>query len=163
MKGEGSDEFRAGMRKAAWKRIDEHPRLGKGYGLDMREVEAIYNEGNIGSTGGKELLAMGGAWHSTVLGIAADFGLTALLFYFTFLVQLGVANFRVFHKAPEGSWCKVFAMMQLLYFFQMVMRCYTSGDSAGWCLNWLNYGMALGMLKSLQSNTPTDSSGPKNV
>ena len=150
MRGEGLDDFREGMRKAAWKRIEEAPFFGKGYAMDMREVTAIVSEGNLNAAG-SELLAMGGSWHSTVLGIPADFGLPALLLYFIFITQWGVVAWSLFKKSPENSWSRVYAATQLLCFVEMLMRCYTSGSSATWCYSWVNYGIILAMLARMKA------------
>jgi hypothetical protein len=89
-------------------------------------------------------LALGSSWHNTWLGIWADFGLPAVLFWAMFWVQAVFIGFWVYRRTPHGSAFRTLAMMILLYFIGDILRSWTSGHSANDPFTrWWMYGIML--------------------
>src|SRR5438552_16647180 len=75
-------------------------------------------------------LALGSSWHNTWLGIWADFGLPAVLFWAIFWTQALVIGFAVYRRTLPGSPYQTLALMLLFSFIINILRSWTSGHSA---------------------------------
>jgi O-antigen ligase len=154
------------MRELAWVKIEQHPLVGQGYAVNQNEMWGI--------AGRKDLhmftlltLALGSSWHNTWLGIWADFGLPAVLFWAIFLIQAVVIGFWVYRRTLHGSAFRTLGMMILLYFIGDILRSWTGGHSANdpftrWWMYGVLLSLALGLEQTKDRNV-TDSGSPRRT
>jgi hypothetical protein len=111
------ERFREELRTIAWDVIKENPVLGKkGYNLTEDDIA-------IGTSGGR-------SWHTTWLGIAADFGLPAAFIWLLFYIQFfGCLNRNRRLVKPDTAESTLVSMQFLLLIIS-VLRSWTSGHSA---------------------------------
>jgi hypothetical protein len=146
----GIDPFRSRMRELAWDRIKESPVVGKGYSVGRQEV--IYAGFLYGTETVAQNLAAGSSWHNTWLGIWADFGFPAVLFWAVFWIQAVVIGFRVYRRTVHRSYERTLAMMLLLSFILSILRSWTGGHSANDAFSsWWTFGLLVAMMCQLQS------------
>jgi O-antigen ligase len=146
----GIDPFRAEMRELAWTKIEEHPLVGQGYAVNQNEMWGIAGRGDLHMFT-LLTLALGSSWHNTWLGIWADFGLPAVLFWAIFSVQAVVIGFWVYRSTLYGTAYRTLAMMILLYFIGDILRSWTGGHSANDPFTrWWMYGVILSVAGGLQ-------------
>ena len=148
---EGGDSFRAVMRDLAWERIKENPVVGKGMGFSMSDVANINPENYMQNI--HIALALGNSWHSTWLGLWADFGLPSVIIFATICLLCLKIYWQVFRESswswPRPTAFHILAMMMLIELVFFLLRSYTSGSSnIGYDFFW-KYGLAVAMLNSL--------------
>lgn len=125
---ESADSFRAFMRERAWIQIQQSPIIGKGLGIHIGDALA-YNDAVAGSEEQKLLLAEGSSWHSTWLGIWADFGFPPMVFFAIFcFLYLWLAN-HLRWKTSHGSAIHTLVLMLLVFMCSALLRSYTSGTA----------------------------------
>jgi len=145
--GGSSDAFREQMRELAWNRIHESPWLGRGIGINIADLRGMDIGAGYNTVA---LLAAGGAWHSTIVGIMADLGIPALGFWIIYVIASLFLGYEVYRMAPEKSYQQLLAGAFVLLFMSDLLRSYTSGSAYIWCLNqWWMYGILVGMRYSL--------------
>jgi O-Antigen ligase len=125
----GVDPFREDMRELAWEKIDKHPFIGQGYEVNMHALWGLLSQGDLHMFTIASL-AIGSSWHNTWLGIWADFGLPAVLFWGIFWLQALVIGFWLYRRTPRGSHYRTLTFMILLWFIIAICRSWTSGHSA---------------------------------
>jgi hypothetical protein len=166
----GIDPFRKELRDLAWKNIEEHPFVGQGYAVNVHELFALATVGNF-NTIGIQAMALGSSWHNTWLGIWADFGFPAVVFWAIFWGQAVVIGFWVYRRTSHGSAFRTLAMMILLYFIGDILRSWTGGHSANDPFTrWWMYGIMLclaGVLQrqsqSLKTAAPSEKKDPRGA
>ncbi|MEM7394130.1 MAG: hypothetical protein AAF492_17460, partial [Verrucomicrobiota bacterium] len=148
------ETFRDSLREIAIEQIERDPLFGKkGYAFSINEAWTKYY-----MTGNEAMLrilfaAQGSSWHNTWLGIAADFGIPATLFWFAFVAQaLYWANWARKRLPPDSYRHTFVSMMQIAFFIDLVLRSWTSGHSA---LNpysvWWKYAVVMSIVASLKA------------
>jgi hypothetical protein len=146
----GIDPFRQELRELAWNNIKNHPLVGQGYAVNVHELLRVLTQGPrdvIGVT----IMALGSSWHNTWLGIWADFGLPAVLFWAMFWIQSVTIGHQVYRRTLHGSVYRTLAMMILLYFIEDILRSWTSGHSANDPFTrWWMYGVILSIAGGLK-------------
>jgi O-Antigen ligase len=123
------DPFREEMRELAWDKIEKHPWFGEGYAVSSHQLWVLLGQGNV-----QEFvtlsLALGSSWHNTWLGIWADFGFPAVIFWTIFWLQALVTGFWIYRRTQHGTYCRTLTLMILLWFIIAICRSWTSGHSA---------------------------------
>jgi O-antigen ligase len=160
----GIDPFRKELRDLAWKNIEEHPFVGQGYAVNVHELFALATERNLNMIG-IQAMALGSSWHNTWLGIWADFGFPAVIFWAIFWIQGVAIGYHVYRRTLHGSAFRTLAMMILLYFIGDIFRSWTSGHSADdpftrWWMYGVLLSLALGLEQTKDRNV-TDSGSPR--
>src|SRR6202011_1536629 len=112
----GIDPFRQELRDLAWKNITAHPIVGQGYAVNARELWVMGRQATNLSEFGIMVMALGSSWHNTWLGIWADFGLPAIIFWAVFWIQSIRVGNRVYRNSAHGSSIRTCGLMILLYF-----------------------------------------------
>src|SRR5438046_9482107 len=133
------------MRELAWANIEKHPIFGQGYTVNWNEIYGIYARRDPHMFAVLSL-ARGSSWHNTWLGIWADFGFPAVLFWAIFWIQAVVIGFWVYRRTFHGSSSRTLALMLLLWFIILICRSWTSGHSADSAFStWWMFGLLDGM------------------
>jgi len=146
----GIDPFRKEMRELAWNNIKKHPFVGEGYGVNLHELWGIASHRDLHMLTIVSL-ALGSQWHNTWLGIWADFGFPAVVFWAIFWIQSIRNGHWVYRKTLHGSPFRTLVLMLLLYFIADILRSWTSGHSAtDPFTRWWMYGIMLSLAASLQ-------------
>lgn len=138
------DQFRKDMRERAWRVIRENPWTGQGLGVDLKQMMAlIISPESIGEKE-REGHAAAGNWHSKWLGMAADLGIPAAVFYAVFNFML-LGLYVHLAKSTQGmGWINIFVLVQLCFVVRGLLTSTVGGHTA---LNpfeeWWVYGMGL--------------------
>jgi hypothetical protein len=157
------DPFRKEMRELAWEKINQHPLVGQGYALNVHEVWGIVSRGDLNMFTVLSL-ALGSSWHNTWLGIWADFGLPAVIFWAMFWIQSVAVGHQVYRRTIHGSVYRTLAMMILLYFIGDILRSWTSGHSADDPFTrWWMYGVILSIAAGLKLQVHTQKTAARSV
>lgn len=140
----GIDPFRTEMRRLAWINIYRHPFVGEGYGVARREIATAAQLYGLEAV--TQNLATGSSWHNTWLGIWADFGLPAVLFWAIFWIQVVVVGIWVYRRTVHASPYRTLSLMLLVSFLIGIIRSWTSGHSAELAFStWWMFGALLAM------------------
>jgi hypothetical protein len=149
----GIDPFRQELRELAWKNIKAHPIVGQGYAVNARELWSMGRLATNLNEFGIMVMALGSSWHNTWLGIWADFGLPAVLFWGLFWIQAVRAGLLVYRRADHGTASRTLGLMILLYFIGDILRSWTSGHSADDPFTrWWMFGILLSIAAALEHN-----------
>lgn len=150
-------DFRERLRNIAIDYIVEDPIFGRGgYRVDFSIVMDVVHGGtSIKGIDNRELgfqkFAMTGSWHTTWLGIAADFGIPAAVMFLLFYIQ-SIQKAYVCYRWTEPfrpSHYHTLAGILLLYFIISLLRSWTSGHSAKLPLDlWWQYGLLVALARS---------------
>lgn len=156
--------FRADLREAAWNEvIKKRPVFGlKGYSLDYEELASFFLLHGGGGTSAGHALSRN--WHTTWLGVAADFGVPCAFFWAIFCFQVLYFSNRYYRQAENNSYTKTL----LLYFFMMMsldlLRSFTSGHSAKLPLAWWGqFGLILSIGRGLATSALSPAKTHKEV
>jgi hypothetical protein len=148
----GIDPFRKDMRELAWKNIKAHPFVGEGYAVNAHEIWGIAGQGDLHMFTLLSL-ALGSSWHNTWLGIWADFGLPAIIFWAIFWIQSVVIGHRVYRRRKHGSATATLSLIILLLFIGDILRSWTSGHSADDPFTrWWMYGLLVSLSYVVQKS-----------
>lgn len=146
----GGDSFRALMRELAWKRIEEHPIVGKGLGFSWQDVAGINPENYLQNI--NVALALGNSWHNTWLGLWADFGLPSVILYGIALLLYGWNLWRAYKLSSSESNIRILTLMLFVGFWFMLLRSYTSGSSNVLYTTGMYFGLGYALLNSLKNS-----------
>ena len=152
VEGQTTGKFRAYIREYAWNVvIKKHPVVGlKGYAMDYDEVASLLLSHGGGETGGAEGYAVTRSWHTTWLGMAADFGIPAAIFWGIFIVQRWRYTLQCFRLSKAGSWQYLLVGWMLIGTVIELTRSITSGHSAIEPFNaWWKFGLVVSILSAL--------------
>jgi O-Antigen ligase len=151
----GIDPFRTEMRELAWDNIRKRPLVGQGYAINMNEMWGIAGRGDLHMFT-LLTLALGSSWHNTWLGIWADFGFPAVLFWAIFWAQAVIIGFWVYRRTLHGSPGRTLTLMLLLWFIILICRSWTSGHSAENAFStWWMFGVLVSLKYSLHGRQPS--------
>ncbi|MEY2486989.1 MAG: hypothetical protein QOG67_474 [Verrucomicrobiota bacterium] len=126
----GIDPFRQELRELAWQNIKQHPFVGQGYGVNAREIYGMGRAATDINEFGIMVMALGSSWHNTWLGIWADFGFPAAVFWGIFWLQAIVVSYGVYRGSLHETPIRTLCFMILLAFIEDVLRSWTGGHSA---------------------------------
>lgn len=147
----GIDPFRKEMRALAWETIKKHPLVGQGYSVNMHELWGIAGRGDLHMFT-LLTLALGSSWHNIWLGIWADFGFAAVLFWAIFWAQAVVVGYWCYRNTFDGRPSRTLALMLLLSFIIEISRSWTSGHSAQSAFaSWWMFGALVSLKYTLQT------------
>ncbi len=147
-----TDSFREFMREKAWEKIRKNPIVGDGLGIHIQDVLASLDVVG-GSTDQKTLLAEGSSWHSTWLGIWADFGFPPMVFFAVLCIQFFWVAHYVFRNTSHGEHMHTLALMLLIFFTGTLLRSYTSGTAVTVATYiWWRFAIVVGMFRYLKSS-----------
>ena len=148
----GGDDFRKMLRLLASEKIKLDPWVGTGYKMDMSLMYRIQSSGLGGMEEQVAPFAMGSAWHNTWLGYAADFGIPASILVGVIYATYLTFGFRIFRRAPAGSFAQILAMYILLFTTRDIAFSHVSGHSARDAFSrWWLYGTLVSISLGLQS------------
>lgn len=149
--------FRRELRAIAAKQVQSAPLLGrKGFSLDRGEILSLYGQ-QAGHAQFIEANAISGNWHTTWLGIAADFGIPAAFFWAGFWVQALFAVYSVLRSPFAHRHQKTLACVYGYAVVAAIARSLTSGHSAELPYGqWWWYGIVIGMLCDIHARRKED-------
>ena len=157
---EEQDVFRTMMREKAWKIIKEKPLTGKGLSIDLKQMVALIQTNTGSNVKEMEALAAGSAWHHKWLGISADIGIPAAVFFGFFNLLLLVLYILLVVRSRNQGWYYAFSLFQLCMVIRYILLSTTGGHTALSPLEeWWIYGIGLAILYSLP-NSPSKSLPP---
>ena len=138
----GEDPFRDNVRSYAWQTVREKPMFGrKGFAIPLQEIFWV----NYGvTTHDYEGHAVSGNWHNTWIGMMADFGIPAAVWWGMFCI---VALY-VFHTKMRYCQSEPYQSTVLIYYYSgfimMLLASHTSGHSSLQPFQWWPiFGIAL--------------------
>lgn len=147
------DEYRAILRKDALERIKQHPILGNGFAFSVsnyfaeRATTTEQISGNLA----------GGNWHTTWLGIGADFGIPAIFIWAMACISVTRICMVTARGLPAHTWRTTLAAFLFLLCCRMFMRSWTSGHSSDVIYGFWIYALVFPLyreLKKTQANPP---------
>lgn len=151
--GGSLDPFRTQMNELAWGQIQENPIIGKGFGIDVKKFVRIIQSTDNFSYRNIVALAMGSSWHNTWLGIWADFGFPAIIFWGIYVVQSLVLSRKQLRSTTRNQPEHVLAGMITLTFVFKLLTSYTGGHSAMTPLEqWWMYGIIVALVGAQRAN-----------
>jgi hypothetical protein len=160
----GIDPFRAEMRRLAWNNIQRHPFVGEGYGVVRTNLVAVVQLYGLEAV--TQNLAAGSSWHNTWLGIWADLGLPAALFWGVFWIQAVAIGIWLYKRTVHQNVYRTLGLMLLLSFVLAICRSWTSGHSAEDAFStWWMFGVMVSLKYTLKATQPRRKEGaaPNNL
>lgn len=144
-----TDEYRRQLREDAIEQIKRSPWIGPGFAFDPNDIWA-----DTLTTKGRKIITgtrAGGSWHTTWLGISADFGIPAALIWALLMVRFTRLSYRTCHALPEGTWRKTLSAYIFIHLCTSWMTSYTGGHTAlGAFHNWWIWGMILPLARQAE-------------
>ena len=149
---EEADVFRSMMKKKAWEIIKEKPLTGKGLSIELNQMVALIQTNTGTNVKEMEALAAGSSWHHKWLGISADIGIPAAIFYGFFNLLLLILYILLVIRSRNQGWYYAFSLFQLCVVVKFILFSTTGGHTANSPLDeWWIYGIGLAVLSSLNS------------
>ena len=154
---EEADVFRSMMKKKAWEIIIDKPLTGRGLSIDLKEMVALIQTNQGVDKKEMDALAAGSSWHHKWLGISADIGIPAAIFYGFFNLLLLILYTLLVVRSRNQGWYYAFSLFQLCMVVRYILLSTTGGHTALSPLEeWWIYGIGLAILHSLP-NSPSKS------
>jgi hypothetical protein len=149
---EEKDVFRTMMREKAWEIIKDKPFTGRGLSIDLKEMVALIQTNQGVDKKAMEALAAGSSWHHKWLGISADIGVPAAVFYGLFNLFLLILYILLVVRSRTQGWYYAFSLFQLCMVAKFILFSTTGGHTATSPMDeWWIYGIGLAMFSSLNS------------
>ena len=159
---EEKDVFRSLMKKKAWEIIEEKPLTGKGLSIELKQIVALIQTNTGANVKEMDVLAAGSSWHHKWLGISADIGIPAAIFYGFFNLLLLILYTLLVVRSRNQGWYYAFSLFQLCMIVRFILLSTTGGHTATSPLEeWWIYGIGLAILHSLP-NSPSKSVPPRS-
>ena len=157
-----ADVFRAAMKEKAWNIIKDQPLTGKGLSIDLKDMVALIQTDQGVEKKAMAALAAGSSWHHKWLGISADIGVPAAIFYGFFSLQLLILYALLIVRTRGQGWYYAFSLFQLCMVIRYILLSTTGGHTAESPLEeWWIYGIGLSILHSLP-NSPLKPATPRS-
>ena len=152
-----ADVFRAAMKEKAWNIIKDQPLTGKGLSIDLKDMVALIQTDQGVEKKAMAALAAGSSWHHKWLGISADIGIPAAIFYGFFNLLLLILYLLLVVQSRNQGWYYAFSLFQLCMIVRLILLSTSGGHTAESPLEeWWIYGIGLAILHSLP-NSPSKS------
>ena len=149
---EEKDIFRSMMKKKAWEIIKDKPLTGRGLSLDLKDMVALIQTNQGADQKAMDALAAGSSWHHKWLGISADIGIPAAIFYGFFNLLLLILYILLVVRSRNQGWYYAFSLFQLCMVAKFILFSTTGGHTATSPMDeWWIYGIGLAVLSSLNS------------
>ena len=159
---EEQDVFRTMMKEKAWQIIKDKPFTGKGLSIDLKEMVALIQTNQGLEKKAMDALAAGSSWHHKWLGISADIGIPAAIFYGFFNLLLLILYTLLVVRSRNQGWYYAFSLFQLCFVVRFILLSTTGGHTATSPLEeWWIYGIGLSILHSLP-DSPSKSTTPRS-
>ena len=159
---EEADVFRAAMKEKAWSIIKDQPFTGRGLSIDLKEMVALIQTNQGVDKKSMDALAAGSSWHHKWLGISADIGIPAAVFYGFFSLQMLILYALLIVRTRGQGWYYAFSLFQFCFVVRFILLSTTGGHTAESPLEeWWIYGIGLAILHSLP-NSPSRSVSPRH-
>ncbi len=150
-KGE-KDIFRSLMKEKAWEIIKDKPFTGRGLSIDLKDMVALIQANTGINVKEMDALAAGSSWHHKWLGISADIGIPAAIFYGFFNFLLLILYLLLVVRSRNQGWYYAFSLFQLCMVARFILFSTTGGHTATSPIDeWWIYGIGLAVLSSLNS------------
>jgi hypothetical protein len=148
------------MKEKAWKIVKDQPLTGKGLSIDLKEMVALIQTNTGINVKEMDALAAGSSWHHKWLGISADIGIPAAVFYGFFSLQMLILYALLIVRTRCQGWYYAFSLFQFCFVVRFILLSTTGGHTAESPLEeWWIYGLGLAILHSLP-NSPSKSVPP---
>jgi hypothetical protein len=146
-----STEFRERLRARALEIAKEKPLFGlEGYAID---IESLPWQTLSGPLSESDLAASGRNWHTTWLGIAADFGIPAAVIWGFFYLQFGWVAHKTHKIKVISEYQHVLVLMIYVDLVIEIVRSVTGGHSALLAYDmWWLYGLVVAIQRTLSSS-----------
>ena len=146
------DIFRSAMKEKAWQIIKDKPFTGRGLSIDLKEMVALIQTNQGEDKKAIAALAAGSSWHHKWLGISADIGIPAAVFYGFFNLLLLILYILLVTQSRNHGWYYAFSLFQLCMVVKFILFSTTGGHTATSPMDeWWIYGIGLAVLSSLNS------------
>ena len=150
---EERDVFRTMMKEKAWEVIKDKPFTGRGLSIDLKDMVALIQTNQGVDKKEADALAAGSSWHHKWLGISADIGVPAAIFYGIFTLQMLILYALLVVRTRGQGWYYAFSLFQLCFIVRFIITSLTSGHTAKSPLEeWWIYGIGLAVLTSIPSS-----------
>ncbi|NDH67511.1 MAG: hypothetical protein EBY22_06310 [Gammaproteobacteria bacterium] len=155
------DIFRSLMNEKAWEIIKDKPLTGRGLSIDLKEMVALIQTNTGINVKEMDALAAGSSWHHKWLGISADIGIPAAIFYGFFNLLLLILYTLLVVRSRNQGWCYAFSLFQLCFVVRFILLSTTGGHTATSPMEeWWVYGIGLSLLASLNPKMDLDKGKP---
>ena len=149
---EEKDVFRSMMKEKAWQIINDKPFTGRGLSIDLKDMVALIQTNQNIEKKEMDALAAGSSWHHKWLGISADIGVPAAVFYGFFNLLLLILYILLVVKSRNQGWYYAFSLFQLCMAARYILLSTNGGHTATSPIEeWWVYGIGLAVLSSLNS------------
>lgn len=140
------------MHEKAREIIEEKPWTGQGLGVDLKDMVALISGGQGIDEKERQALAAGSSWHAKWLGMAADIGIPASIFYAVFNLMM-LALYMILADQTRGmGWVNAFVLVHLCYIVRWLLLSTTGGHTAiSPFEEWWIYGIGLSLWAALPS------------
>jgi hypothetical protein len=157
-----ADVFRTAMKEKAWEVIKDKPLTGRGLSIDLKDMIALIQTNQNVEKKAMDALAAGSSWHHKWLGISADIGIPAAIFYGFFNLLLLILYILLVVRSRNQGWYYAFSLFQLCMAARYILLSTTGGHTATSPMEeWWIYGIGLATLQSLP-NSPSRSVPPRS-
>jgi hypothetical protein len=145
-----ADIFRTAMREKAWDIVKDKPFTGKGLSINLKDMVALIQANQGVDKKAIDALAAGSSWHHKWLGISADIGIPAAIFYGFFSLQMLILYALLIVRTRGQGWYYAFSLFQFCFIVRFILLSTTGGHTAESPLEeWWIYGIGLSILYSL--------------
>ena len=157
-----ADVFRSLMKEKAWEIIKDKPLTGRGLSIDLKDMVALIQTNTGINVKEMDALAAGSSWHHKWLGISADIGIPAAVFYGFFSLQMLILYALLIVRTRGQGWYYAFSLFQFCFVLRFILLSTTGGHTAESPMEeWWIYGIGLAILHSLP-NSPSRSVSPSH-
>jgi len=146
------DKFRKLMHEKAREIITEKPLTGQGLGVDLKDMVALISGAQGIDEKERQALAAGSSWHAKWLGMAADIGIPASIFYAVFNLMMLALYMLLADQTRGMGWVNAFVLVHLCYIVRWLLLSTTGGHTAiSPFEEWWIYGLGLSLWATLPS------------
>lgn len=140
----GADPFRVAMRAQAWNQVRRDPWFGrKGFAIALEEIRWVHYSRTSHFDEGHSI---SGNWHNTWIGMMADFGIPAAVFWGLFPIGFLIFGFKKIAVCRPGSYQHTMVTFLLCIKILHLLATHHSGHSAFLPFYyWPMFGLLLGI------------------
>ena len=138
------------MKEKAQQIVKDKPWTGQGLGVDLKQMVALISGAQGVDEKEREALAAGSSWHTKWLGMAADLGIPASIFYAIFNLMMLALYMLLADRTRGMGWINAFVLIHLCYVVRWLILSTTGGHTAiSPFEEWWIYGIGLSLWYSL--------------
>jgi len=139
------DSFRGTLYQLAWEQICRHPVAGRGFGISVEEALTVLAVS--GQTTLLEMMAMGGAYHNSIVALAVTAGLPAAVLFTVILISIPRKFSRMLKTRTDGDF-RTWGFVIIGFFFAVLCMALLNGGPREFMSMMILTGYMRGMMQN---------------